>query len=486
MNHLHTHCIKRLAQTALIASIGYLSPWSWGQAPATAPAAAASASETVRLSVNKSQVINTPRPYKRVNVAQPEIADVNTLGPNSLLLTAKKAGGTQIIWWDENEQSHVLEVVVQVDLQMLQEQLKNLFPDTTVEATSSGNSLILRGRAPDLRTAEQIAQVAAPYATKVLNFLEVSGGQQVMLHVQFAEVSRTVSTSLGANFGFSDGRSFGAMNVGQVNPFGVESGGGISNLTASNPNSSVSLFGQAQMGQTTLSYFISALRQNNLMRVLAEPNLVAISGQEASFLAGGDFPVPTVQSGSSGTNAITVEYREFGVKLNFVPIVLGDGRIRMKISPEVSDVDFSNAVRANGFLIPGRRTRKLSTTIELAEGQTFSVAGLLDNRMTAGSDVTPLLGDLPIIGALFRSVRYQRSETELVVLVTPRLVRALNPDQKPPMPGENWRYPTEAELFWDRDLGGPKTAPTLEPAKGAAPKFQGSYGFVPATAPAAK
>jgi len=245
---------------------------------------------------------------------------------------------------------------------------------------------------------------------------------------------------------------------------------------------------------------VQALRQNNLLRMLAEPNLIATSGQTASFLAGGEFPVPVTQGGGgAGGVAVTVEYREFGVRLQFTPVVMGDGKIRLKVAPEVSDLDFTTAVRFNGFVIPGLTSRKVETTIDLGDGQTFAIAGLLNNSVTASKDVTPLLGDLPVVGVLFRSVRYQRKETELVVLVTPRLVDAMNPAQVPAVPGENWRHPSENELFWNRDLGGDatprrRTAATKPIASSAdavqepkdlidVPRFQGEYGFTPTTQP---
>ncbi len=219
--------------------------------------------------------------------------------------------------------------------------------------------------------------------------------------------------------------------------------------------------------------------------MLAEPNLIAASGHEANFLAGGEFPVPVTQGGGGSGVAVTVEYREFGVRLHFVPVILGNGRIRLQVSPEVSDLDFTTAVRLNGFVIPGLTSRKLDTVVELGEGQTFAIGGLLNNSIVANKDVTPGLGDLPVIGTLFRSVRYQRKETELVVLVTPRLVSAMNPEQVPAMPGEKWRDPNENDLFFNRDLGGeapatrvshrPTTMPNTPPAR-----FRGAYGFTPA------
>ncbi|MGE5610659.1 MAG: type II and III secretion system protein family protein [Bacillota bacterium] len=444
----------------------------------------------IKLMINKSLVIQTSRPYKRVSTAQSEIADVNPVGAMSILVTGKKAGTTQMIVWDDADQSQTLDVLVEVDIQTLQQQMKTLFPAAKIDVASANGAVVLRGRVPSLNTAEQAAQTASPYANRVLNFLEVSGGQQIMLQVRFAEVSRAATTSLGVNFGVADGQSFIASNVGQINPFSIHQFGneatGLGVPLPANP--SVTQFGRIAVGQSTIDYFINALRSNNLLRILAEPNLVATSGEEASFLAGGEFPIPITQSGAGtgGTPAITVEYREFGVRLTFVPVVLGSGRIRLKVSPEVSDLDFSTAVRFGGWIVPGLTSRKVQTTIELAEGQTFAIAGLLNSSVAANKDVTPVLGDVPVLGALFRSVRYQRKETELVVLVTPRLVDAMNPGQTPSSPGENWRHPSEPDLFLKADIGSPiRTGPrpTTSPATTAAqpPPFYGQYGFQPVT-----
>lgn len=445
----------------------------------------------LRLMVNKSAVVKTRVPYKQISLSQPDIAIDNEIGPTSILVTGKKAGNTQLIIWDDAGRSQMVEIVVESDLAALKDQMKTIFPTAKIEVSSSNGAIILQGRVHNLQIAEQAARIAEPYAENILNFLEIGGGQQVLLQVQFAEVSRTATSALGVNFGYTDGTSSGGSNIGQIAPFSAEAG---SSGSISTPGGSpaVTLFGGGQVGSTMFRFFLSALRQNNLLRVLAEPNLIAISGQEASFLAGGEFPIPVPQSGGAGGGAstITIVYKEFGVKLKFVPVVLGDGRIRMNVQPEVSDLDFSNSVSVGGFLVPGLRTRRLATTIEMAEGQTFAIAGLLDSNVFTSKQVTPLLGDIPILGVLFRSVRYERRETELVVIVTPHLVEAMNPDQVPNLPGENWRYPNESDLFIHRDLGGPALDEDLVPAPkdaaktGPPPRFHGRYGFAPYAPPA--
>jgi pilus assembly protein CpaC len=438
----------------------------------------------VGLIVGKSRLINTRVPVDQVSVGNPDIADVNIAAVESVLVTGKKPGATQVIVWDQRGRSQTVDVLVTSDLKILNEQMKGLIPNSAIEVQNAGGAIALSGRVPNIQAAEQAEKLATPYGTKVLNFLEVAGGKQVMLQVKFAEVSRAATSALGVNFGFTDGKAIGASNIGQLSPLSlIPNAAGNPSLGVPSPSPNVTVFGRGVVGNTALDFLIQALRSNNLLRILAQPNVTAISGQKASLLAGGEFPVPVPQTGqgSGGSTAITIEYREFGVRLNFVPVVLGDGKIRLQVSPEVSDLDFSAGVVNQGFRIPIINKRKVDTTVELTEGQTFAIAGLLSHSVNASSDATPGLSDMPFIGALFRSVRYERRETELLVLVTPYLVEGMNPDQVPAVPGEKWRHPTENELFWDRDLGGPEADKKDDGAIAKAPaKFKGEYGFQPA------
>ncbi len=443
----------------------------------------------LRLFTGKSALVRTNTAYKRLSVADPDIATARSVGETTILLTPKKAGSTQLVVWDERDASQMIDVVVTADIGVLQEQLRQLFPAAKITVTSASGSIVLSGRVASATIAEQAVQVATPYATKVVNLLEVSGGRQVQLQVRFAEVSRQATQALGFNGGYADGAFSGGSNVGSINPTSVLGSGMVGASpapagfmhTPPTVSPSVTTYGAGQIGSFYLEYFVEALRQNNLLRILAEPTLVTVSGEEASFLAGGSFPIPVAGGGQTGGVAsVTVEFREFGVKLNFTPIVTGDGKIRLKVSPEVSDLDFTTAVKFGGFVIPGLTQRKVNTTIELAEGQTFAIAGLLNQTVSASKDVTPILGDLPVLGALFRSVKYQRKETELVVLVTPRLVEAMNPAQVTAAPGEFWRHPTENDLFFNQDIGGPANPPAGVSTKERPPRFYGAYGFQPA------
>jgi pilus assembly protein CpaC len=435
----------------------------------------------IRLVVNKTTLLTTKGPVTRVSVGQQDIADVNPIGANTILVTAKKPGSTQIIIWDDANHTQAIDVTVESDLAALQDQFKQMFPDSEIKVNGLNGAIVLRGHVANIEVSKQAEDMAGPYGQKVLNFTEVAGGQQVELKVKFAEVSRSVNEQLGVNFGLTDGVSIFGNNIGQVNPLGLLATGATGTaiaLAVPSPNAGVTQFGRAAFGNSAIDYFVQALRQNNLMRILAEPNLTAMSGKEASFLAGGEFPIPVTQGVAGGSSTtVTIQFREFGVKLKMTPLVLGGGRIRLTVAPEVSDLDFTTAVRFNGFVVPGLTSRKVSTVIELNEGQTFSIAGLLNNSITSNKDVTPLLGDLPILGVLFRSVRFQRKETELVVLVTPHLVEGTNPDQTAAVPGEKWRDPNEYQLFLEADLGGPIAQE--KPKTAVPPRYHGQYGFAP-------
>ncbi|HEY0008918.1 MAG TPA: type II and III secretion system protein family protein [Tepidisphaeraceae bacterium] len=413
------------------------------------------------MTVNKTAVVTTKDKYKRFSVGQPDIADVTAVGPTTLLVTGKKQGTTQIIVWNEAEQSQVIDVSVAFDSQALQDEFKRQFPDVPITVDVLNGQITLKGRVPSLKAAEQAERVAKAYAPEVMNFLEVGGGQQVMLQVQFIEVSRVASNELGFSSYFTDGQSsFGTRN-------GPTSAAGAT------------LFGTGNIGGMAFEAFLSALKSNNLARTLAEPTLVAISGEDASFLAGGEIPIPVPQAGLGGASTITIEYKEFGVRLKYNAVVLGDGRIRMKVVPEVSELDYSSPTSINGQVIPGLRTRRVESIVEMNEGQTLALAGLLQRRVDARKTSTPLLGDLPIVGSLFRNVNYTRQETELVILVKPSLAQAMNPDQIPTLPGSNWKYPNEAELYGFGDLGGSvdHTGKPIEGKHAAPPRFVGPNGF---------
>jgi pilus assembly protein CpaC len=438
---------------------------------------------SVKLITGRSVVLTSRAALKRVSLGQPDIAEITVMSPNSVLITAKKSGSTQLIVWDDQDQSQLIDLDVDLDLASVGRAIKAAYPNVNITTTPLNDAISLRGNVPSAEVAEQIAEIASAFG-KVHNFMEISGGQQVMLQVKFAEVAKTTERDLGVNFAGTDGISIFGNNAGVLNPFALT--GNPSILQSAVTSGAGTLFGQGRYGTTTFQYFIQALRQNGLVRVLAEPNVIAISGQTATFLAGGEVPIPVPQGGASG-GTTTVDYHEFGVRLNFAPVVLGDGRIRLKVAPEVSDLDFADGSTINGGRVPAFTKQNVSTTVELADGQSFALAGLLKNNVNATINSIPGLGDLPVLGLLFRSTQYQRQETELVIMVTPRLVEPMNPDQVPALPGEHWKYPTGPQLYIASYLGGPTAPPGMTPAQqkssapaGPAAPYQGSWGFSPA------
>jgi pilus assembly protein CpaC len=342
----------------------------------------------IKLLVNKSRVVTTSRPYRRISVGQPDIIEANAIGPTKILVTAKSPGSTQLIVWDEADDSQMIDVLVQSDLRALREMYPTLFPGSRIEVVSNEGTIALTGRVPNLETAEQAATLANSFGGKVLNLLEVAGGQQILLQVRFAEVSRQALSQLGVNLNAVNGSGFGSTNIGGFNNAPIFPTDG---LVGANPNTingitltgdrvlnpAVTLFSGGQIGSFYFETLVQTLRRNNLGRVLAEPNLIATSGQEAYFLAGGEFPIPIAQggAGASGNLAITVEYKTFGVQLTFVPVALGDGKIRMKVSPEVSDLDFGNSITLSGTTIPG-----LTTAASQHDGGTGRRSDLRDRR----------------------------------------------------------------------------------------------------------
>jgi pilus assembly protein CpaC len=437
---------------------------------------------SIALTVSQSRLLVMNTSVRAVDVTQPDVVMAKVVTPRDIVLTGHKPGSAQLVIWDDRGHSQTVEITVAADLRALRTELAKVLPNIHVDVSMANTDIVIKGKVPSLQASDQVAQVVAPYGGKVINLMEISGGQQVTLQVRFAEVSKTAVDQLGVNFGIAGGSGFGANVIGGVAPFAIN--GTVANtasLGVPSPGLAVTQFAQLTAGKTPFDIFVSAMKTNNLLRVLAEPNLTTLSGNQASFLAGGEIPIPVPQSGAGGGPAtITIEYKQFGVRLTFTPVVMGDGRIRLQVAPEVSELDFANAITLNGFSIPALTTRNASTTVELNEGQTLAMAGLLNNTVKATNTATPLLGSLPIIGALFRSVRYERDETELVVLITPRLATGMNPAQVTEVPGEFWRYPTRPQIYLNGDLGGPVADKEHAPAPLPPRRFQGTYGFVPA------
>ena len=409
--------------------------------PATAQTGQSSkqqVSEVPQLTViaSKSIIVNTAEPIERVAVTSTEIADALVISPQQVMINGKAPGIVSLILWDKTGKSTSYDLVVEIDLSLLQRQLEEQFPTENIIVSSAKGALVLSGSASDPRVVEKSIELAGSFSPKVINLLQLPpppDTEQILLMVKFADVDRSAAQQLGVNiFSTGAGHTIGAIGTQQfgslLNNSSIDQGGNITNLLLQDV---LNIF--AFNRDINVGVAIKALQQKNLLQILAEPNLMASNGKEASFLAGGEFPFPVVQGGAN-INTVTIQFKEFGVRLNFTPTVTSSGKIRLKVRPEVSALDFNNAVNIGGFLVPALSTRRAETEVELADGQSFAIAGLLDNRVTEIGNKIPGLGDLPIIGYLFRSRDIKKAKTELIVLVTPKFVKPLNPDQVPPVP----------------------------------------------------
>ena len=382
--------------------------------------------------VNKSQVVTTDRAIGKALVGNAEIADVLPISERSVYVLGKKMGTTSLtLYGRDNRVLAVMDVAVGPDVESMRAQFRQLIPNQTIDARISNDAVILSGMVDDPGAADRAAQIAKAYAgDKVINLITMGGSQQVMLEVRFAEVNRQVGEQLAVQgFGLSRGGSFDAVTgaTASLVPDPL-SGAGTPKLDAITDTFGIfrKIF---NIGNLDIEAILNTLERKGLAKTLAEPTLLALSGERASFLAGGEFPVPVLQSGTGGGNAITVEFKPFGVSLGFTPTVLGDKVINLVVEPEVSSIDPSASVTISGLVVPGLQTRRASTTIELRDGESFAIAGLLRRDFQTTIRQLPIIGSIPIIGALFRSSSFQKGETELLIVVTPRLVAPIRPSQ---------------------------------------------------------
>ncbi len=400
------------------------------QTPTATPAQTPAEEEgpaPLRVMVGKSLLINTTDKLKRVSVTDPEIADALVVTPTQVLVHGRSPGEVSLLIWDEFERSRSFDLRVDVDVTAAREEIKRIFPDEQIDISASRSAIVLSGHVTTEDVAKHAGMVAAAYSKNVINVLTFGpvGAQEVLLEVKFAEVDRTAVTQLGVNI-FSNGAAntigtsttgqFGGFQTGSSGAGGTSStGSGTATTPAINFNQPLNLF--LFRPDINLGAVIQALQQKNLLEILAEPNLIAVNGKEASFLAGGEFPFPIVQPGQ-GFTAVTIQFREFGVKLKFTPVIMPNSNIHLQVVPEVSQLDFTNALTISGFTVPALSTRRAQTEFEVQDGQSFVIAGLMDNRVTDQYSKVPGLGDIPILGNLFRSKNMQKSTTELVVLCT--------------------------------------------------------------------
>jgi pilus assembly protein CpaC len=387
--------------------------------------------------VGKSLLINTSERLKRVSVTDPLVADIDVVTPTQILVHGRSAGEVSLLIWDELERSRSFDLRVDVDVTAAAEEEKAVFPDEQIIVTPSRSAIVLSGHVSDDTVAKRAEAIAGAYSKNVVNVLTFgpTGAQEVLLQVKFAEVDRSATSQLGFNiFSTGAGHTIGTITTGQFGGFGAQTLADSTGNTSGNVSSNQTINDVLNLflfnPDIHIGTVIKALEQKSLLQILAEPNLIAVNGKEASFLAGGEFPFPIVQPGQ-GFTAVTIQFKEFGVKLKFKPVIMPNGNIHLNVTPEVSTLDFTNALTISGFTVPALSTRRAETEFELQDGQSFVIAGLMDNRVTNIGNKLPGLGDLPIIGSFFRSKSQQKSNGELMVLCT---VHKISPNMQTPEP----------------------------------------------------
>ncbi len=462
----------RVALLSLAAWLGTLA----AQAPVqtgTQPAA-----RNLQVTVGRGELLRFTRDIGTVAIAEPKIADAVVVSPRAVMVNAKEPGQTTLVVWETDAEPTRFDIQVVADVtdteslrQALGAELKAALPGAAIEFSGNPETILLTGKVADAEQSKRADAIAALHAKKVVNMLKVADPRQIMLQVKFASVDRTALSQVGFNLVSRNGVTMGETSTQQFQgPLFSQlqfQGNQLAN-TNLNLSSLLNLF--LYRPDLNLGATIQALQQKNLLQILAEPNLVVVEGAEASFLAGGEFPFPTITSTpTSGGLApvVTVQFKKFGVQLNFTPTLTADGAIHLKVKPEVSSLDYTNAVTLQGFLIPAISSRVAETEVVLKDGESFAIAGLLDNRVTQIVNKIKGLGDLPILGALFRSHSSEKSSSELLVVVTPKFVTPLAPGVEPPLPR------TEAPFL--QPVAPPKTKKQKQPKDAQPAGKQAAY-----------
>ncbi len=471
---LRRSCVMPLLAAALIATAGCALSVDVAQAQRVIQIGAQKRTATVQVYIGKSEDVRTDASFVDITVGDPEVADVNPLTDRSISILGKKNGTTRISVYAEGKKLiGVFDVEVIFDTSLIQSEIKKRFPYANLKVSAVNGRIMLSGTSPDAPTLDRAVTIAKQFGPEVINTVEVLQPQQVMLEVRFIEASRQAGRELGVQWNYFGKRNL--ANIGNAEPAGrlpvINSGGGRFAQPSSNPSmekggpnvspqaltiSPVAIAGvlsgsapfgvmvsKLLLGGVETDVIINALEQRGLARSLAEPNLVALSGDTASFLAGGEYPVPV--PGALGQ--VTIDYKRYGVGLAFTPTVLSGGLINMKIEPEVSQLDTSNPVQVAGIAVPPLIVRRASTTVELRDGQSFVICGLLQSEGKNAISQLPWLGDVPVLGALFRSAQYQKNETDLAIIVTPRLIRPSRPGDVIKTPLDGSLPVNDADLF---------------------------------------
>lgn len=435
-------------------------------------------STALQVPMNRAVVVEAENPFAELSIANPGIADISTLSDRTIYVLGKAPGRTTLtLLGPDGRLITNVEVQVTPDVAEFKERLRQILPGEAIEVRTANDGIVLSGVVSSTEKLDRALSLATRYAPdRVSNLMVVGGTQQVMLKVRFAEVQRTVLKSMSGGLTGGDGTTAfgGGSGSLEVTPADPATGfGSFIDVLQSDSGNAGQIVTTFDIGGLALGALLEALETKDLVRTLAEPNLVALSGQEASFLAGGEYPIPVSDDGD-----VAIEYRPFGIQLNFIPNVVDGNRINLELNAAVSAVDAQIQISNAGFQLNGFSRRETETTVELLDGQSFAIAGLLQDDFTDAATQVPWMGDIPVLGTLFRSANYQRSQSELVVIITAHLVTPTRGEALA-LPTDRIRPPTEAELFLFGQVARPAGAPTTGAAAEVARQdFTGSYGYV--------
>lgn len=434
-------CLSRLASLAALACMLASAAPALAQVKSQAVTFnVSSTTQKLEMTVNTSRILTLENNVPRMMVNNTSVVTATPLSPNQVQLSAVRTGATQVNLWDENNKVYTVDVLVQADVGELQRVLEAEFPEASLQLRPTNTSVIITGYVPQPDMVGSIIRIAEDYYPRVINRITVGGVQQIMLKVKVMEVSRTKLRRLGVNWTYSNGNDFITQTVGGV-------------ISASSPTEAPTVTLGIVNNASSFNAYINALQKNDLVKLMAEPTLVTTSGRPASFNSGGQFPILVPQS----LGTVTIQFREFGTRVDFVPIVLGNGSVRLEVRPLVSELDPTRSVSANGTTIPGLRERWIDTAVEMKAGQTMALGGLISQRVEAQNQGVPYLGDLPWVGTAFRTVREEFNEVELLIMVTPEFVDAMDPEEAPSCgPGESTESPCNKDLYFKGFLEVPK------------------------------
>ena len=431
-------------------------------------------SRSLNVVMNQAVVVESDVPFAELSIANPAIADLSTLSDRTIYVLGKSPGRTTLTILDASGRLITnVDVRVSADTVEFKERLRQILPNEKIEVRTANDGIVLSGTVSSTTKLDRALELAQRYAPdRVSNLLSVSGKQQVMLKVRFAEMQRTVAKQLSTSLGvFDQGSDFGVS--GETGTFLDGDNSIFSPNIVTQPDIEGAISFGFGIGSTQVGILLEALESKGIVRSLSEPNLTALSGQEATFLAGGEFPIPVAQE----DGLITIEFKPFGVELNFVPRVVEDGVINLELAAAVSSLDSANAIEANGLSINAFRRRDTSTTVALRDGQSFAIAGLLEDDFIDNNGQVPWLGDVPVLGTLFRSADFQRSQTELVIIVSAHLVSPTTGEALA-LPTDRVRIPSERELFLNGRVAIDVSEDDGPEGQVARQDFTGSYGYI--------